>query len=81
MKNDRNSQQERPQLGVELASSQALRAQDHWRVDLGEDWEIAFWSREFGCTEQDLRHAVAQVGRNAGAVRAYLASQNQQQRS
>jgi hypothetical protein len=65
---------ERHQLAVEAAAPEALHAQDHWRVDLAEDWEIFFWSREFHCNEQDLRKAVGQVGNKAGAVRAYLAS-------
>ena len=73
--------QERAQLGVEIAPPEALHAQDHWRVDLAEDWEVGFWSREFGCDEHELRKAVGEVGSNAGAVRAYLASQRQQQRS
>ena len=72
---------ERPQLGVEAGASQPLHAQDHWRVDLAEDWEIGFWSREFACSEHELKKAVHEVGTNAGAVRAYLASQYQQQRS
>lgn len=59
----------------------APHVQDHWRVDLAQEWEVKFWSREFGCNENELRKAVADVGSNAGAVRAYLASQNQQQRS
>jgi hypothetical protein len=75
------SYQERVQLGVESGPSGAMHAQDHWRVDLAQDWEIGFWSREFGCKEHELRKAVEEVGSNAGDVRAYLASQNQQQRS
>lgn len=48
------------------------RAQDHWSVNLAERWEIVFWTREFRCTEDDLRHAVAAVGKTAGDVRAHL---------
>lgn len=50
-----------------------LRAQDHWRVNLGEPWEIRFWAREFGCTEEELRQAVRAAGDMAGRVRAWLA--------
>lgn len=60
-------------LGVEAGRSTAPQAQDYWRVDLMQDWEIGFWSREFGCSEEELRRAVEHVGSNAGAVRAYLA--------
>jgi hypothetical protein len=72
---------DRPQLGMEAPSSEALHAQDHWRVNLGEDWELVFWSREFGCTVDELKKAVEAVGPTAGTVRAYLASQRQQPRS
>ena len=67
-------------LGVEAPSGEVPHAQDHWRVDLGEQWEVSFWSREFGCSESELKNAVATVGPGAGAVRAYLATQIQQQR-
>jgi AraC-like DNA-binding protein len=67
------SHSERQQLGVEAGVTGALRAQDHWRVNLAEDWEIGFWSREFGCNEHELRRAVDEVGSNAGAVRDFIA--------
>lgn len=64
---------ERAQLGLDAPSSEVPRAQDHWRVDVAEEWELRFWSREFSCTENDLRSAVEAVGSNAGTVRVYLA--------
>jgi hypothetical protein len=72
---------ERPHLGLDAPASEVPRAQDYWRVDLAQAWELIFWSREFGCTENELRSAVAAVGTNAGTVRAHLASQDKQQRS
>jgi hypothetical protein len=72
---------ERQQLGLDAPSSEVPRAQDHWRVDLAQEWEVTFWSREFSCSESELRSAVEAVGSKAGAVRAHLASQIQQQRS
>jgi len=42
-------------------------------VNVAEEWEVIFWSREFGCTEDELKGAVEAVGSNAGSVRAYLA--------
>ena len=71
----------RAQLGLDAPGGEAPHAQDHWRINLGEPWEIAFWSREFGCDPHELRKAVDAVGTNAGAVRGYLASQIQEQRS
>jgi hypothetical protein len=49
-----------------------LRAQDHWRVNLGEPWEIRFWTRELGCGEEELRRAARAAGDIAGSVRAWL---------
>jgi len=72
---------EGPRIGVDAPPAEPPHAQDHWRVNLAEEWELKFWSREFGCTENDLRKAVEAVGTNAGTVREHLASQIQQQRS
>ena len=68
---------------IEAASPEmhAPRAQDHWRVNLAEPWEITFWTREFGCSEDELKAAVQAVGDTAGAVRAQLADTGQQQRN
>jgi hypothetical protein len=75
------AEHELPRVGIEAPSSEVLHAQDHWRVNLAEDWEVTFWSREFACSADELKRAVEAVGANAGAVRAYLSSQVQQQRS
>jgi AraC-like DNA-binding protein len=52
--------------------AQAPHAQDYWRVNLAEPWEITFWTREFGCSEAQLKEAVQAVGQSAGAVRRHL---------
>jgi hypothetical protein len=59
------------QARVEIDSS--VRAPDYWHLNLDEDWEVRLWTREFRCTEEVLRRAIAEVGPSAGAVRAYLA--------
>jgi hypothetical protein len=64
---------ERPRVELESPNAAPPRAQDYWRIDLREDWEVTFWKREFRCTEDALRHAVAEVGNSAGSVRAHLA--------
>ena len=46
---------------------------DSWHVDLGESWEIRLWCGALGCTERELREAVAAVGTLARDVRAHLA--------
>lgn len=47
--------------------------QDRERISLQEEYEVRDWSRSLGCSEADLREAVAEVGHSAEAVRAYLA--------
>jgi uncharacterized protein DUF3606 len=63
----------RPQhVSVEAPGNERPQAQDHWSVNLSEPWELVFWSREFGCTEEELKRAVEMVGSNAGSVRGWL---------
>ena len=43
-------------------------------ISLKEPYEVRDWCKSFGCTEAELRDAVAKVGHSAAAVRAYLAT-------
>lgn len=45
---------------------------DRSRINLNEDYEVRYWSKELGCTEAALRQAVRAVGVSATAVRDYL---------
>jgi hypothetical protein len=65
--------EERPSVSAEAPQEEPPRAQDHWRVNLAEAWEVIFWKRQLQCTEGELRKAVQAAGDLAGAVRAYLA--------
>lgn len=47
--------------------------QDRQRISLEEPYEVRDWTQSLGCTEEELRAAVAAVGHSAEAVRAYLA--------
>ena len=73
--------QESNRLGLEAPDTGVPHAQDYWRINLREDWEVRFWTREFGCTEDSLREAVRMVGDTAGDVRAHLLAQHQQRRT
>ena len=46
--------------------------QDRGRVNVHEADELNYWTEAMGCTEQQLRDAVAAVGVSAKAVRQYL---------
>lgn len=43
--------------------------QDRSRVSLDQEHEVRYWSKQFGCTEDELREAVAKVGNSAEAVK------------
>ena len=42
---------------------------DRTRVNLHEKHEVRYWTRAFGCTEQQLRDAVKRFGTMAADVR------------
>lgn len=45
---------------------------DDIRINVGQKWELAYWTRKFGCTTKQLRAAVKAVGTMAVAVQRYL---------
>ena len=42
------------------------------RVDLTNPSEVMYWSKQFGCSEQQLLQAVAQVGDSSAMVEQLL---------
>ena len=47
---------------------------DPGRIDIIDREELAYWSKEFHCTESELAEAVTQIGEHVTAVREHLAS-------
>jgi hypothetical protein len=47
-------------------------AADRKRISLSEDYEVRDWTKSLGCTEEELRKAVAAVGNSAQDVRDHL---------
>jgi hypothetical protein len=45
---------------------------DRKRISLTEDYEVRYWCGRFGCSEEDLREAVAKVGHMATDVEGYF---------
>lgn len=41
-------------------------------INLNQDHEIRYWTKELGVSEKDLRAAVREVGNAVAKVRAYL---------
>ena len=46
---------------------------DRDRINLNEDYEVRYWTRELGVSAERLREAVEAVGSSADAVRRHLA--------
>ena len=46
--------------------------QDRARINVNEGHELDYWCEALGCTERQLREAVAAVGVSADKVREYL---------
>ena len=47
--------------------------QDRSRINLSEDYEVRYWTKELGCTVDQLRKAVQEAGSSSvSAVRAKL---------
>lgn len=48
------------------------RPQDASKINVHEDWELEYWSKELGVSRDRLREAVKAVGTSVAAVRRYL---------
>lgn len=46
--------------------------QDRSRINLGEDYEVRYWTETLGVSEKGLRDAVSRVGTSVDAVRREL---------
>ena len=49
---------------------------DFRRVNVHEEHELNYWTKEFGVSEKELRQAVMDVGTSAEAVKKYLEEKN-----
>lgn len=49
---------------------------DRSRVSVNELSEVKYWRKTFGCTEQQLRQAIAAAGDSAAKVSQYLKSKS-----
>ena len=46
------------------------------RIDMTDPSEVRYWSKTFGCSEQQLRHAVKTVGQSSAMVEQLLDGQD-----
>jgi hypothetical protein len=62
-----------PTFGEHMSDDKNERgAADRRRVNLKEEYELQYWSAKFGCSAEQLRTAVDQVGVMASDVESYL---------
>ena len=45
-------------------------------IDLADPREVIWWNKRFGCSEEQLRQAVATVGNTAAQVEQFLGGQD-----
>jgi 3-oxoacyl-[acyl-carrier-protein] synthase III len=48
--------------------------QDRSKINMHEDYEIKYWTKELGVSKEKLQKAVDKVGNSAAAVRKELAA-------
>lgn len=51
---------------------QHVGSPDNDLISLSERWEVLYWTKVLGCTEQQLKNAISKVGHSAKKVREYL---------
>jgi hypothetical protein len=47
-------------------------AQDRSRINMHEKWEVQYWTKELGVSEEELAKAVEEAGNSAEAVRQHI---------
>jgi len=47
-------------------------SQDRSRINMHEKWEVEYWTKELGVTQEQLEQAVKTAGNSAAAVREHL---------
>jgi len=54
------------------------KPEDPSRINVHEEWELTYWVKLLGTSEQDLRSAVKAVGPQSDAVRQHLGKRQSQ---
>jgi hypothetical protein len=49
-------------------------SQDRSKINMHEDYEVKYWTKELGVSKEQLQKAVDKVGNSAAAVRKELAA-------
>ena len=46
--------------------------QDRSRINMNEKWEVQYWTKELGVSEEELARIVKEAGNSVAAVRKHL---------
>jgi hypothetical protein len=55
-----------------MDSKEKTGSPDSKTINLNEDYEVAYWTKELGISKEKLTEAVNAAGKSAEAVREYL---------
>ncbi|WP_286271647.1 DUF3606 domain-containing protein [Thalassotalea hakodatensis] len=55
--------------------------EDPKKINISQDWEVRYWTKELGITVDELVEAVKAVGPMVDDVRAYVANMRRQRSS
>jgi hypothetical protein len=55
-----------------MDSKEKIGSPDRERINVNEDYELQYWSKEFGITHDELIAAVKAAGTSVKDVKAYL---------
>jgi predicted double-glycine peptidase len=47
-------------------------SRDRSKISIQDDYELKYWARHFGVSQEDLRRAIEKVGNSAASVRKEL---------
>jgi hypothetical protein len=60
------------QINITMDSKQNVGSPDRDRINIHEDYEVEYWTRQLGVSKEELSAAVEAVGTSADAVREHL---------
>jgi len=63
-----------PSEDKDRSTEKSRKVPDHRMIEIDKPGEVAFWTKWFGVSENELEDAVRTVGNSAQAVGAFLAS-------
>lgn len=57
---------------VEMGKDKKTKKTGSYTIDLGQEYELKYWTSQLKVTNDQLKEAVAEVGNSIDAVKVYL---------